>query len=112
MKSFLFNREIDPDVKEKVTRYGEEGAVLAGKLEGALFYDVGNVWTIDNAAAPEGNIGKDFYKELAGLAGDTKPVAALATGSLFLEVDTGDVYAFDEAGAAWGKICALGGAGS
>ena len=53
-----------------------------------------------------------FYKELAGLAGDTKPVAALATGSLFLEVDTGDVYAFDEAGAAWGKICTLGGAGS
>ena len=38
---------------------------VAGKLEGALFYDVGNVWTIDNAAAPEGNIGKDFYKELA-----------------------------------------------
>ena len=36
MKSFLFNREIDPDVKAKVTRYGEEGAVLAGKLEGAL----------------------------------------------------------------------------
>ena len=38
---------------------------VAGKLEGALFYDVGNVWTIDNAAAPEGNIGKDFYKDLA-----------------------------------------------
>ena len=50
-----------------------------------------------------------FYKELAGLAGDTKPVAALATGSTFLEVDTGDVYAFDEEGGTWGKICSLGG---
>lgn len=50
-----------------------------------------------------------FYKELAGLEGDTKPVAALATGSMFLEVDTGDVYAFDEAGEEWHKICALGG---
>ena len=38
---------------------------LAGKLEGALFYDLGNVWTIDNEAAPEGNFGKDFYKALA-----------------------------------------------
>ena len=50
-----------------------------------------------------------FYKELAGLAADTKPVAALATGSTFLEVDTGDVYAFDEDGTEWHKICALGG---
>ena len=50
-----------------------------------------------------------FYKELAGLEGDTKPVAALATGSTFLEVDTGDVYAFDEASSEWHKICALGG---
>ncbi|MBR1576207.1 MAG: BamA/TamA family outer membrane protein [Bacteroidales bacterium] len=38
---------------------------LAGKLEGALFYDLGNVWTIDNTAAPEGNFDKDFYKSLA-----------------------------------------------
>jgi outer membrane protein assembly factor BamA len=38
---------------------------LAGKLEGALFYDVGNVWTIDNEMAPEGNFDKEFYKGLA-----------------------------------------------
>ena len=38
---------------------------LAGKLEGALFYDLGNVWTIDNETVPEGNFGKDFYKSLA-----------------------------------------------
>ena len=50
-----------------------------------------------------------FYKELAGLKDDTKPTAALATGSTFLEVDTGDVYAYDEDGGTWNKICALGG---
>ncbi len=38
---------------------------LAGKLEGALFYDLGNVWTIDNETALEGNFDKDFYKSLA-----------------------------------------------
>ena len=38
---------------------------LAGNLEGALFYDVGNVWTIDNEIAPEGNFSKDFYRDLA-----------------------------------------------
>ncbi len=38
---------------------------LAGKLEGALFYDLGNVWTINNETAPEGNFDKVFYKSLA-----------------------------------------------
>ena len=38
---------------------------LIGKLEGALFYDLGNVWTINNEAFPEGNFDKDFYKSLA-----------------------------------------------
>jgi hypothetical protein len=32
------------------------------------------------------------------------------TGSLFLEVDTGDVYAFDETDTgSWGKVASLGG---
>lgn len=50
------------------------------------------------------------YVELAGLSTDTKPVDPIdavivtATGSRFLEVDTGDVYAYDEDGAAWHKI--------
>ena len=38
---------------------------LVGKLEGALFYDLGNVWTINNETFPEGNFDKDFYKSLA-----------------------------------------------
>ena len=55
-----------------------------------------------------------FYEELAGLSTDDKPLG-LATGSTFLEVDSGDVYAYDEegdSGSEWCKICALGGGGS
>jgi hypothetical protein len=50
-----------------------------------------------------------YYKELAGLHDDTKPTASLATGSIYLEVDTGDVYAYDEDGVQWSKIASLGG---
>lgn len=66
------------------------------------------------------------YVEYAGLFTDTKPTKfgtkvisvdgqptsrniGIATGSLFLEVDTGDVYAFDEASSQWKKIASLGG---
>lgn len=48
------------------------------------------------------------YVELACLSTDTKPTG-FATGSLCLEVDTGDVYAYDETGAEWNKIASLGG---
>jgi hypothetical protein len=53
----------------------------------------------------------DLYKyvELSCLSSDTKPTANICTGSLALEVDTGDVYAFDEVGGEWDKIAALGG---
>ena len=50
------------------------------------------------------------YKELAGLHDDEKPTTGLLTGSLYLEVDTGDVYAFAEGETPeWHKIAALGG---
>ena len=50
------------------------------------------------------------YIEAAGLSTESKPTKGIATGSLFLEVDTGDVYAFAEGGSpAWNKIAALGG---
>ena len=49
------------------------------------------------------------YFELSGLSTDTKPTDEVSTGSLFLEVDTGDVYAYDEEGETWGKIASLGG---
>lgn len=54
-------------------------------------------------------IGEVKYFEFAGLSTDTKPTEGIATGSLFLEVDTGDVYAYDESGTTWNKICSLGG---
>lgn len=49
------------------------------------------------------------YIEASGLSTDTKPTDGIATGSLFLEVDTGDVYAYDEDGTEWNQIAALGG---
>lgn len=46
-----------------------------------------------------------IYEEIACLSDDDKPsYSGLATGSLALEVDTGDWYAYDEAGAEWDKI--------
>lgn len=53
--------------------------------------------------------GQKTYYEYAGLSTDTKPTDKVATGSLFLEVDTGDVYAYDEDGKKWWKIASLGG---
>ena len=42
------------------------------------------------------------YCEYAGLAKDDKPTDDfIATGSLFREVDTGDVYAYDEVSSTW-----------
>lgn len=53
--------------------------------------------------------GKKRYIEMACLAADTKPTVDIVTGSLCLEVDTGDVYAFEEVGGTWDKIAELGG---
>jgi len=49
------------------------------------------------------------YMELAGLSTTDDKPSNCCTGSLFLEVDTGDVYAYDEAGGEWNKIASLGG---
>ena len=52
------------------------------------------------------------YYEFSGLSTDDKPTSSIVTGSLFLEVDTGDVYAYDEEGEEgeeWKQIAALGG---
>ncbi len=42
--------------------------------------------------------------EIACLSTDSKPTAGIANGSLCLEMDTGDIYAFNEAGTAWVKL--------
>lgn len=41
-------------------------------------------------------------KEYMGLSSDTKPTTAVATNSLFLELDTGDFYYFN--GTTWAKV--------
>ena len=41
------------------------------------------------------------YMQFSGLSTDTKPTEGLATGSTFLEVDTSDVYFFEEESGTW-----------
>lgn len=47
--------------------------------------------------------GDKRFVKACGLSTDQKP-AGVITGSRFLEVDTGDLYAYDEVGETWGKI--------
>ena len=45
------------------------------------------------------------YVRLAGLSTESKPTTGIVTGSTFLEVDTGDEYAFAEGDSpTWYKI--------
>ena len=47
------------------------------------------------------------YVEMFGKSTDSKPLTGLITGSKFTEVDTGDVYLFDESGdGTWTKVSA------
>lgn len=58
----------------------------------------------------KGYDGTNKYIEASGLSTDSKPTENIVTGSLFLEVDTGDVYAFAEGDTpSWNQIAALGG---
>ena len=43
------------------------------------------------------------YMEYAGLSTDEKPIGGILTGSTFLEVDTADVYFYDEDSESWIK---------
>ena len=38
------------------------------------------------------------------LSSDTKPTDNIATGSQLVEIDTGDIYLFDEIGKTWVKF--------
>lgn len=44
------------------------------------------------------------YIEGACLSTDSKPTDGIANGSLCLEMDSGKIYAFNEAGSAWVEI--------
>lgn len=45
--------------------------------------------------------------EIACNSGDTKPTEGLANGSTCIEVDTGDIYLWDEEGEEWVKTISL-----
>ena len=42
--------------------------------------------------------------ELRGLSTDTKPTEHVSNGSVFLEIDTGEVYIFDKENIQWIKF--------
>ena len=44
---------------------------------------------------------KGGYVEYAGLSTDAKPTENVATGSIFLEINTSKVYAFDSENETW-----------
>ena len=41
------------------------------------------------------------YVEACGLSTDTKPTTGIVTGSIFVEVDTGNVFFYNEASSSW-----------
>ena len=45
-----------------------------------------------------------FLIESVCLSTDSKPTTGIANGSMCLEMDTGKIYAFNEAGSAWVEI--------
>ena len=44
------------------------------------------------------------YIEATGLSTDTKPTTGIITGSTFMEVNTGNVFMFDEVSSEWKKL--------
>lgn len=44
------------------------------------------------------------YVELFGLSTDSKPTSGIVTGSVFVEVDTGKVFLFNEDATAWVEV--------
>ena len=45
-----------------------------------------------------------YLKKIYGLSSDTKPTYQIANGSIFIEMDTSDVYFFDEENSRWLKV--------
>lgn len=53
---------------------------------------------------PDGSGTAKQIADIYGVSGDSKPTAGLATGATFVEVDTGDLYLFNEAAGTWTKV--------
>ncbi len=45
----------------------------------------------------------NMAQTFTGLSTDTKPLDGVYQGSMFIEIDTGDVYMYDGASGAWVK---------
>lgn len=56
--------------------------------------------TLKRYIAIDGNMDKE-YREMTGLSTDTKPTSGIINGSIFVEVNTGKVFFYNEAGEAW-----------
>ena len=61
-----------------------------------------------NIVEQQFDMNKKFIK-WAGLSTETKPSSGIVTGSLALEMDTGDLYGFEETNSTWYKLAELGG---
>ena len=49
----------------------------------------------------DGSSGDVFYRKLAGNSSDEKPTANMGMGSVFIEVNTGKRYLFNETTGEW-----------
>ena len=45
-----------------------------------------------------------YLKKIYGLSSDTKPTDQIANGSIYIEMDTSDVYFFDGENSRWLKV--------
>lgn len=45
-----------------------------------------------------------YVADFFGLSTDSKPTTGYANGTMFLEVDTGKLYAFNESASTWTEI--------
>lgn len=52
----------------------------------------------------------NLTNEFDGLSTDTKPTDGVRNGSVFIEIDTGKIYLYDEEGAEWHEQPAYGSA--
>ena len=48
--------------------------------------------------------GNGRYVEMVGLSGDTKPTENISNGSVFMEINTGKAFLFNEEGSAWVEV--------
>lgn len=59
------------------------------------------MWTVNKAVA----YGKDtVLVEAVCLSSDAKPTSGIANGSICIEMNTGKIYMYNEAGTAWVEL--------